>query len=172
LRLFVSWPCKNGARGVIGTREQLKIVNALIDQNALKEFQDEAKGAIKIVDALSEKRNKIAHAGWGIYNGESARFWHGLTSANLSEIVRNSPKGESLRAKNIHTISDIDAVADRCDTSFTHLFELYDKLQLSPWSERGENRVRLRALYENSGLEDPIDRHRRKAREQGQEENP
>jgi hypothetical protein len=56
---------------------------------------------------LAQRRNRIVRAGWGMLSGKRARFWHGLTSADFDQIVNETPKGQSLRAKSIFTIDDM-----------------------------------------------------------------
>ena len=92
----------------IGTKEQIEILDAIFAT-----FQDENERAsgerlMRQVEAISVRRNKIVHSGWGLYNGEVARFWHGLTSAHFDEIMRETPKGKSQRERFIFTLTDLN----------------------------------------------------------------
>ena len=112
----------------IGTREQIEILAelaALIPDNGRS---SRAAAALKEVEYISKARNKIVHAGWGQFNGEPARFWHGVTRGHFNEISQESTKGKADRVRFIFTISDIDALTDRCVAVREHLETLLDEI--------------------------------------------
>jgi len=109
----------------IGSREQISILRALVDGIVIADERDRIADLMDRVEKLSEKRNKIAHGSWGTYNGESTRFWQGMTSSNFEDVVMETPKGQSLRVKNLHTITDLEALIGACvvlrDTLYSEL---------------------------------------------------
>lgn len=98
----------------VGTREQTEIVTELIDMIEDGQLRDMARKALVEVEALSKARNKIVHAGWGLYAGERARFWHGISTSRLIEIGRDTDRGRADRARFIFTLNDIRALTTRC----------------------------------------------------------
>jgi len=97
----------------VGVREQIDILGALVELSddpaaaALPGLLDEANN-------LSKARNKLVHASWGLFNGQPARFWQGLTSSHLSRISEETAKGKSERVKFIFTLSDLGDLTRRC----------------------------------------------------------
>ena len=96
----------------VGTREQIEILVALIE--ASDAVDDPTKGRVAEFQKASVQRNKIVHAAWGLYNDQIARFWNGITSANTDDLVNETPKGKSLREKNIHNLADLERERARC----------------------------------------------------------
>lgn len=91
----------------IGVKEQLEIVSTLGDFLKTPSERDALAKATQDLKSLSLKRNKIVHSSWGLYDGEAARYWRGLTHIHLSEIMNESPKGKSLRTERIFTVTDL-----------------------------------------------------------------
>lgn len=100
----------------VGVREQIEILAELVVNIEDTSRMEIASAAVKEVEALSKARNKIVHAGWGLYNMEPARFWHGITRQRFSEIGSNTPRGKADRERFIFTLSDIVAATERCVT--------------------------------------------------------
>lgn len=109
----ISYAIANTIFDRIGVREQIEILTELVATIPDAERNERALMALKEVEELSKVRNKIVHAGWGQFNGEAARFWHGITSSRLSEISQESPKGKADRIRFIFTISEIAALTTR-----------------------------------------------------------
>lgn len=112
----ISYEIANTIFDRIGTREQIEILAELVDLIPDGDRNSRAAVALKEVEDISKARNKIVHAGWGLFNGEPARFWHGITSARFSEICQESPKGKADRARFIFTITDIATLTKRSVT--------------------------------------------------------
>jgi len=109
----ISYEIANTIFDRIGTREQIEILTEFVDLIPDPERKGRGTSALKEVEDISKARNKIVHAGWGLFNGEHARFWHGITSARFSEICQESPRGKADRTRFIFTISDIAALIAR-----------------------------------------------------------
>jgi hypothetical protein len=77
---------------------------------------------------LGERRNRIVHAGWGTFNNERARYWHGLTSADFDEIWKETSKGQSLRAKGIFTMGDLARLSAEAVVLKDRLYTVYSTL--------------------------------------------
>ena len=113
---------------------------------------------ISQADTLSKRRNRIVHAGWGRLTGARARFWHGLTIADFTEIHGDTPKGQSLRTKSIFTINDIVVLTGKAATLARELKSAHSRLSSARLeaelleSRHRRSRVLFRHRY---GLEDP-----------------
>jgi hypothetical protein len=121
----------------VGVREQLEIVQALSDAKLDGDDKTKAETILDQVEKISVLRNKIVHAGWGKINGESARFWNGLTGRNLEEIAGDTQKGLSLRERYIHTISHMTNLTARCTGLRDQLYPIVQRA-----SSRSAERIR------------------------------
>lgn len=97
----------------VGVREQIEILAELAALMPNAEQRESALVAMKEVEFLSKARNKIVHAGWGLFNGERARFWHGITNAHFDGISADTAKGKADRGRFIFTLSDIATLTGR-----------------------------------------------------------
>lgn len=95
----------------IGTREQTDIVKELLETS---DDLSEHAALLDRAQTISVARNKIVHAGWGLIDGEPARFWHGITSKNFEDIVGETPKGLSARQRFIFSLGEISALTTEC----------------------------------------------------------
>ncbi|MGJ8570632.1 MAG: hypothetical protein ACSHXI_08030 [Hoeflea sp.] len=97
----------------VGVREQIEIITELAESITDPRLRTEAAISLKEVEAISIARNKIVHAGWGLFNEEQARFWHGITSARFDQIARETEKGKADRVRFIFTLTDITHLTER-----------------------------------------------------------
>ncbi|TPN60017.1 hypothetical protein FJ981_00325 [Mesorhizobium sp. B1-1-4] len=97
----------------VGAREQIEILTELIHLMPNAEQRESASKAMKEVESLSRARNKIVHAGWGLFNGEPARFWHGITNAHFDGIATDTAQGKADRERFIFTLPDIATLTGR-----------------------------------------------------------
>lgn len=92
------------------TRELLDIITGFAKTIGDEGQRDACLALMERVKAISTKRNRLTHSGWGYYNSELARFSEGLSDNDLNEIMLETQKGQSIRKKRIHTVSDINAI--------------------------------------------------------------
>lgn len=132
----ISYEIANTIFDRVGTREQIEIVAELIESMPDPDRRARGVAALKEVEDISKARNKIVHAGWGLFNGEPARFWHGITSARFEEIRGETPKGKSDRERFIFTISDISNLTQRSVSAREQLETLLHEITLEQFHAR------------------------------------
>lgn len=106
------------------TTEVLEIITRLVGEMADQPRKQPLLGALASAKELSIKRNKLVHAGWGLFNSEIARFSHELTTEDFMEIANESQKGKSKRQNRVFTVQDIEQLTAKCIKTRDELTEL------------------------------------------------
>lgn len=115
----------------IGVREQLDILDDMIELIDDNDLRGGLAVSLIAVRKISVSRNKIAHSRWGTIDGQSARFWVGITTAQASDIAGEQRKGPTWRNKFIFTVDQINALTNECvaerDNLTQRLHALHEK---------------------------------------------
>ncbi|UVK51883.1 hypothetical protein DBIPINDM_005206 [Mesorhizobium sp. AR02] len=94
----------------VGNKEQIEMLIGLAGFLPRADQREAFSGLLSSVKTLSIKRNKVIHASWGTLDGEPARFWSGLTSTHLNEIMSGSQKGGGYLQNHVHTVTRLDGI--------------------------------------------------------------
>jgi hypothetical protein len=116
----------------IGVKEQLEIVSCLAE--FLKNDHEVAllKMVTDEVKSISVMRNKIVHSSWGLFDGEPARFWRNLTSANFEEVQSGSQRGKSYLGSRIFTVTSLNLLTERTVKAREALEEALETIHPEP----------------------------------------
>ena len=126
----------------VGVKEQIAIVQnlaeAVKDEDAKRLLMD----AMSRVQDMSTKRNKIVHASWGTLNDVSARYYTGLTSSRLDELMRETQRGKTYPGTWVFTVEHLKQLIEDGIALRKELEALIDKVRAPDHRDEFHSRMR------------------------------